>query len=106
MIVRTLSEKSLRLLSPIHAAMQDADDPDAVIRDAIEYDPPIERRRHHEKSQVAQFLGTKARARTHFRKVAEQIKRFKSRIQKRAGRNIIVAPDVIPALNQVIIYFG
>ena len=45
------------------------------------------------------------RARTHFRKVAQQIKRFKSRVQKRASCNIIVAPDVIPAFNQVLIDF-
>ncbi len=86
--------------------MQDSDDSNAVIGDAIEDDPTVERRRHNEKSQVAEFLRAESRARSHFWKIAEQIKRLKRCIQKRASRNIIIAPDEIPPFDQVFIHFG
>ena len=85
--------------------MQDADDSNSVISDAIKANPPVERWGHYAETQIAELLRTKTRARTHFRKFAEQIKRLKSSVQKRAGRNIVVAPDVIPALNQILINF-
>jgi hypothetical protein len=85
--------------------MQDADDPNAVIRNAIKDNPPIERRGHYEETQIAELLGSKTGARTHFGKVAQEIERLESRIQKGPGGHIVVAPDVIPALNQILIYF-
>jgi hypothetical protein len=86
--------------------MQDADDPNAVIRNAIKNNPPIERRGHYEETQIAEFPGSKTGARTHFGKVAQEIERLESRIQKGPGGHIVVAPDVIPALDQILINFG
>ncbi len=86
--------------------MQDSDDSNAVIGDAIEHDPSVERRGHHEKPQVAKLLRAETSARTHFWKVTEHVERFKSRVQKRMSRDIIITPDVIPTFDQVFIHFG
>lgn len=86
--------------------MQNADYPNTIICDAIEDDPSVEGRGYYEETQIAEFPGTKAGARPHFRKVTQQTERFKSRIQKGTSRHVVIAPDVIPALDQVLIYFG
>jgi len=86
--------------------VQDAGDSDAIIRDAIKNHPPVEGWGHCEVTQIAEFLGTKPGARVHFRKIDQQIKGLKGRIQKGPRRHVIVAPDVIPTFNQIVIYFG
>lgn len=55
------------------------------------------------KLEVAKRSAMKPGARPHLRMIAEHVKGFKGRIEKRPGRRIVVSPDVIPTFDQVVI---